>query len=126
MRRQFSTPRPATRAPQPTDASEFRLDVPAHLELARAIYLKRFSLRVRAAGVEVEDGLQEVLEGLLRKSHSERSRWNPARGSMSTWIYMSMNCLVMDLAAKAARHARTQPGQARDVATWTLTQPTPW
>lgn len=124
--KRFSTPKPDVRAPSPGETKEFRLDIAAHRELVQRIYYKRFSLRVQAAGVESEDGLQLVYEGLLRKSQSERSRWNPSRGSLSTWVYVAMSCLVMDLAAKEERHTRAQPGRMRDVATWTLTQPTPW
>lgn len=86
--------------------------------MTRKLYFGRFSARVRGAGIDVEDGFQHVVEGLLRKTKSERSRWDPTRGSLSTWLYVAMSGLTINLADSASRRAHTAPGKRSDAASW--------
>lgn len=118
----FDTPRPSRRTPRADDPDAFDLSRPDQYETVRKLYFGRFSARVRATGTDVEDGFSEVIEGLLRKSRSERSRWDPTRGSLSTWLYVAMSGLCANLAEKAARKAHTSVGRGADVSAWTWLQ----
>lgn len=74
---------------------------PSTLTLARRIYYRRFSSRVAALGLDVDDAFGDILEGLVRKSRSNGSRWDPNRGGLSTWTYVAISGLVLNMAAKA-------------------------
>lgn len=114
---QFTSPKPDIRPVNDTDPDCFDLSRPEQLDLVRSIFLGRSARLVRAAGLEPEDVLQVVYEGLLRKSLSERSCWNPRRGSLSTWLYVAVRGLVLNyLQSRAGRPER--PGDSDDVATW--------
>lgn len=120
----FSTPKPSERLSRADDPVIFDMNRPDHYELVRRIYLGRFTERVRAAGIELDDGFQNVVEGILRKSRSERSRWNPKRGSISTWVYVAISGLVINMVASAARLGRSSPDADADVASWAVDERT--
>lgn len=115
----FDTPRPDRRTPTADDPDQFDLGRRDHYDLVRKLYFGRFSARVRAAGIDPEDGLQLVFEGLVRKSQSERSRWDPTRGSLSTWIFVAVSGLTINLAQKQRRRPTLDLGGESDVASWT-------
>lgn len=73
-------------------------------------------MRVVAAGVDEEDALQLIYEGLLRKAASPRSAWNPQRGALSTWVTVAMGGLVINLVEKHRNQTRPVLGRSRDVA----------
>lgn len=88
---------------------------PAVQQLIRRIFFHRFSARVRWAGIDPEDMLQDIYVGLLVRSHG-KSAWNPSRGALSTWIYVAISGMVINAADKARRRNRAVLGTERDVA----------
>lgn len=75
---------------------------PAVYTLARRLYFKRFSQRVTAAGLDADDGFQEVLIGLVRRQHG-RSRYDPSRSGLSNYLYVVISGIVINLADSARR-----------------------
>jgi DNA-directed RNA polymerase specialized sigma24 family protein len=90
---------------------------PKVFALMRRMYWARFSQRVEAMGIEHEDALQEVCMGLTTRSRSA-SRWNPKRGALSTWVYVAMNGMLLNLIDKQRRALRRSGsvGMGEDVA----------
>lgn len=103
----------------------FDLDNPAHYELVRRMYFARFSAQVLAAGIDTEDGLQAVFEGLVKKSQSAGSRWDPKRGALSTWIHVATSGLVKNLREWSGRQQRSAPVEAEDLALTAVYDPDP-
>lgn len=118
----FSTPKPKSRVQKTDDPDSFDLSSAEHYALVKRIYQGRFSARIQAAGLDQDDTFQTLLEGLLRKSQSERSRWDPTRGSVSTWIYVALSGLVINL-VQASERRRAMTGDQQDVASWPLGAP---
>lgn len=79
------------------DQAVFDLGRSEHYYLVRRLYLRRFAFRVEQAGMDSEDGLQEVYLRLLRKTTQPASRWNPERGALSTWLYVAMSGIVTNM-----------------------------
>ena len=89
---------------------------PAVYGLARRLFWKRFSLRLVAAGLDAEDAYHDVLLGLMRRARGQ-GQWQPSRGSLSTWLYLCMTTLSINLAESArCRRRRGEVGLAGDVA----------
>ena len=81
--------------------------------LAKRIYYKRFSTRVGWAGLDPDDGFQEVLVALLRRQHLA-SRYNPDRSSVSNYLFLAMSGITINLADSARRrrvHEEVGDGQ---------------
>jgi DNA-directed RNA polymerase specialized sigma24 family protein len=87
------------------------------LAMARRIYRSRFAAQVEEAGIDAEDGLQEVLMRLFLKSQGA-SRWNPERGGLSTWLFVATGSIVLNIIDKHRRYVRRAgtPGQGEDAA----------
>ena len=104
------------RKPLPTDPGQFDLGEIQTYRLVRNIFYRCFSRRVMAVGMDPEDTLQSIFVGLLTRSQG-RSRWDPARGAMSTWIYMVMRGMVINMTDSHFRaRRRGSPGRVEDVA----------
>lgn len=86
--------------------------------LARSVYLGRFAWQMQAAGIDIEDGWPIVLCGLITRARSGRSRWDPARGGLSTWLYVAMRGIVINAIDKETRYRRRsgELGEGEDVA----------
>lgn len=123
--KKFSTPKPERREAHPDDPPCFDLADPRCYGLARAIYRSRCARRLMDAGVEREDGWQTVCMGLLRKSKSEGSRWDPTRGSLSTWLTVAIYSLTAHILQAASRRLRTHTGRDSDASTWDVAYD-PW
>lgn len=104
-RRSFATPRPPARARRAEDPAVFAFDADT-LSLVRRLYVARYADMVRAAGIDTEDGYQLVMEGLLRRAQSPRSRWDPGRGAVSTWITVAARGIVLNAIDKHVRAER--------------------
>lgn len=116
---EWTTPRPDSRTACDDDPDTFSLHRYEHYALVRKLYYARFSERVAAAGLDVEDGLQTVLEGVMRRSQSAGgSRWDPSRGSISTWLMVAISGLVINLVDQHRRAERRNGvlGGAADIA----------
>jgi DNA-directed RNA polymerase specialized sigma24 family protein len=81
------------------------LSDPKVVRLARRMYFSRFADQVTEAGIEAEDGLQEVLLRLFLKSQSP-SRWNPERGGLTTWLFVATGGVVLNMIDKHRRFVR--------------------
>lgn len=88
---------------------------PAVYTLARRIYFARFSGRVKAAGIDEDDGFQEVLLGLLRRQ-AGKSRYNPAKSGLSNYLFIAMTGLTINLADSARRRSWCTLGAEADIA----------
>lgn len=84
------------------DTGALNLNDPKTYELVRQIYYKRFSRRVEAAGIDADDGFQEICLGLIRRQ-SFKSRYAPERGALSTYLFWFMGGVTMNMAAAAKR-----------------------
>lgn len=94
------------RVPREEEGAVFDLANPEHLSLVRSLYFGRLLPWVIAEGLDVEETLQHLLEGLLRKSRSPRSCWNPERGALCTWAFVAMSGLLSNRIVSAQRKAR--------------------
>lgn len=104
------------RKPLPTDPERFNLGDPQTYQMVRNIFFRRFSRRVVDSGMDPEDTLQSIFVGLLTRSQG-RSRWDPTRGAMSTWVYVAMNGMIVNMADSHYRaQRRGAPGWTEDVA----------
>lgn len=77
--------------------------------LAQRLYWARFSGRVRAAGIDPEDGFQEVVLGLLTRQ-AGRSAYDPKRATLSGYLYLAMTGITINMADREARRRRRQGG----------------
>lgn len=82
--------------------------------LVRRIFFRRFSARVRWAGIDPDDALQDIYVGLLTRSKG-KSAWDPSRGALSTWIYVAISGMVINMADTQRRRGRTTLGVEDDV-----------
>jgi len=78
---------------------------PRVYELARQLFFKCFSVRLGAVGVDLDDAMQEILLRLFTRSTSP-SRWDPKRGALSTWMYVAMTGIVLNMHDKHCRYLR--------------------
>lgn len=78
---------------------------PAVLGLVRRIYWRRFSRRMEWAGIDPDDALQDVMVSLIVRSRG-RSAYDPERAALSTWVYVAISGIVINLADKARRARR--------------------
>ena len=91
---------------------------PTVVALARRMYFSRFADKVVEAGVDADDGLQEVLMRLWMKSQGA-SRWNPERGGLSTWLFVATGGVVLNLIDKHRRYVRRSGDVGREAdASW--------
>ena len=100
-------------ATMPGPAAGLNLGDPAIYALAKRIYYKRFSTRVAWAGIDPDDGFQEVLLAILRRQ-TLASRYNPARSSVSNYLFLAMSGITINLADSARRrrvHEEVGDGQ---------------
>ena len=116
----FDTPKPTTRTPSPDDPETFDLGDEATYATIHRLFYGKFSARLAAAGIEPQDGFQIIVEGLLRRSRSEKSRWDPTRGSLATWAYVAMSGLTINMVDSHFRALRRggSVGRKADAATW--------
>lgn len=85
----------------------------------RRLFVGRFVQSLQAVGLDQEDACQEMILGLLRKDASPRSRWDPSRGGLSTWMYVAMRGLTLNMIQAAQRaQAKAGPGEEADAAIW--------
>ena len=96
----------------PTNVVDF--SDPAVYGLVRRIFFRRFSARVRWAGLDPDDALQDIYVGLLTRSQG-KSKWDPSRGGLSTWVYVAISGMVINMAEKSRRTGRTTLGVEEDV-----------
>jgi hypothetical protein len=96
----------------PTNVVDF--SDPAVYGLVRRIFFRRFSSRVRAAGIDPDDAIQDIYVGLLTRSKG-KSKWDPSRGGLSTWVYVAISGMCINMADSARRRARTTLGVVEDV-----------
>lgn len=89
---------------------------PAVLQMARRIFFRRFSGFVRAADLDLDDAFQAVCVGLVTRSRMG-SRWNPERGGLSTWLFVAIQGIVLNLLDQQRRAERRNGsvGRSRDV-----------
>lgn len=80
----------------------------------RRLYWARWATQVAAGGLDPDDVYQQVWVALLSP---RRAPYNPARGGLSTWLYLVIRGVVYNALDQAARSApRWQLGLAHDVA----------
>jgi DNA-directed RNA polymerase specialized sigma24 family protein len=113
----MSTPKWTLLVPLPPNAQSPSFDDPEVYELVRRIYFARFSRRLVAAGIDAEDGLQACLLHLITRSRMP-SRWDPTRGGLSTWLYVAMTGIAINLVDQQRRMLRRSGsvGLGEDVA----------
>ena len=102
-----------SRTPRATDPAAFDLGDPATYQLVGRIFNGRFAGRLQSSGVDPEDALQSVYVGLLSRS-AGRSRWDPSRGSLSTWVYVATSGIVSNLLDSHRRTLRRDGGLGRE------------
>lgn len=109
------------REPLPSDPPAFDLSDKAQRDLVKSIYFGRFSKRVGKAGLEHNDVLQAIYMGLLVRSRG-RSKWDPTRGALSTWMYVAISGIVINEVEKHHSFLRRSGalGRVQDVALWHL------
>lgn len=81
--------------------SESPLDLgnPQQRKLIERIYWSRFSGRVRAMGLDPEDALQDLYLILCRYQITDsKSMWDPARGSLSTYVFRFFQTKISHMA----------------------------
>lgn len=90
------------------------LNDPATYGLVSRLYWKRFCGRIRWAGIDPEEGFQDVCERLIRRQ-SGKSRFDPARSSMSNYLFLSMTGICINLADISRRkrsHEEVSQGES--------------
>lgn len=92
-----------------TDPTGLDLNNPDHLGLLKRMYWKRFSARVKWAGWDEEDGFSEVVLCLLRRQRG-KSRFDPAKSSLSNYLFMSLTCITKNMAESSRVRARGDDG----------------
>jgi len=92
----------STVAPRTLDLAD-----PETMGLARRLYWARFSGRVRAAGIDPEDGFQEIVVGLLTRQ-AGRSAYDPRRATLSGYLYLAMTGITINMADREARRLRRE------------------
>lgn len=85
------------------------LSDPKVYSLARRIYFKRFSARVRWAGVDEDDGFQHVCLCLISRQRG-KSRYDASRSSLSNYLYLAMTGISKNIADSARRRAVRDAG----------------
>jgi len=95
------------------------LSDPASRSLIERLYWSRFAGKVRAAGRDPEDCLQQVFLGLLARNQGIRP-FDPAVSSLSNYGYIVCRSVVanyLDHHRRADRRLGV-PGEEEDAATW--------
>lgn len=67
-----------------------------------SMYGRIFAKRVRAAGLDEEDTLQDMLTTMVSRN-GMRSGYDPTRGKLEAWAYHVMHGVLLNLIAKQQR-----------------------
>lgn len=78
---------------------------PAVYGLARQIYWRNFRARLVSVDIDPEDGQQEVFMRLITRARSP-SRWDATRGCLSTWLFVAMNGITLNMVDAHLRYER--------------------
>lgn len=93
-------------------------------QLTRRIFFGRgFARRLRAAGWEDEDALQEVFIGLLTRQQG-RSRFNPSRSSLSHYLFVVLSSMTSNLLKRRQIRERSLVSIEADAGMDTAVPPT--
>lgn len=86
--------------------------------LIERLFWARFAYRVRGAGLDPEDALQEVYRGLLARNLGKRP-FDPQVSSLSNYGYIVIRSVVSNYldAARRAEARNGSVGDGQDVAT---------
>ena len=83
-------------------------------DAVQRIYHARYARTVSEAGIDLNDGLQEVYCTLLRRNRG-RSVYDPSRGALSTYVYQVCRSAVSGLIDKHRRMLRRDGGVGLDM-----------
>lgn len=72
----------------------------------RIFHARGFARRLREAGWEDEDAIQEIYVGLLTRQRG-RSRFDPSRASLSKYVFLVVSSVTRNLLARRGTKDRT-------------------
>ncbi len=80
------------------------LDVTKHLKVIRRMYGRHFAEKVRRAGLDEDDMMQTILQGILVRNQG-KCPYDPSKAKVTTYLYMIMRGVVLNELEKAGRFA---------------------